>query len=302
MGVPDAPQWLCPSFSRSVTAAGATATPEEIRAVAERLLDRWRDPERHFHNLKHLVDVLARVDELGEETHEPAIVRLAAWYHGAVFDAARYKAYASRGGEDEVASAVVAIEELTSLGVPEARARRVGDLVSMLVRHTPAADDMDAAVLCDADLAMLATEPQKYKTYLQDVRAEYADVPIEDYLKARARILGKLLCRKNLFHSPLSAQWEGPARQNLQAELQRVERELTARGIEVEHLVAHPTTGTLRAATPAGAPAGRPLSGATPVAAPGSSATTPAVDAAAQAATGSRGPSAPSTSGSRTTW
>ncbi|MCG2801468.1 MAG: hypothetical protein L6311_05135 [Cellulomonas sp.] len=255
MGVPDAPQWLCPSFTRSVIAAGATATPEQIRETADRLLDRWRDPERHFHNLKHLVDVLARVDELGEETHEPAIVRLAAWYHGAVFDSAKYKTYATRGGEDEVASAVVAMRELTALGVPAERARRVSDLVSMLVRHSPAPADMDAAVLCDADLAMLATEPQKYKTYLHDVRAEYSHVPVEDYLKARARILGKLLCRKNLFHSPLSAQWEGPARQNLQAELQRVERELTELGVPFEHTLIHPPTGMLRAATPADAPA-----------------------------------------------
>ena len=226
MGVPDAPQWLCPSFTRSVVAAGATASRDQIREAADRLLDRWRDPERRFHNLKHLVDVLARVDELGEETHEPAIVRLAAWYHGAIFDSAKYKAYATIGGEDEVASAVVAIDELTALGVPEARARRVGDLVAMLVRHSPAPGDMDAAVLCDADLAMLATEPQKYKTYLRDVRAEYADVPTVDYLRARARILSKLLGRKNLYHSPLSAHWESSARQNLQAELQRVEHEL----------------------------------------------------------------------------
>jgi predicted metal-dependent HD superfamily phosphohydrolase len=226
MGVPDAPQWLCPSFTRSVVAAGATATPDQIRETADRLLARWRDPERRFHNLKHLVDVLARVDELGEETHEPAIVQLAAWYHGAVFDSAKYKAYATIGGEDEVASALIAVEELTALGVPAERAQRVGDLVSMLVRHSPAPGDMDAAVLCDADLAMLAAEPQKYKTYLQDVRAEYAHVPTPDYLRARARILSKLLARKTLFHSPLSVQWESTARQNLQAELHRVEREL----------------------------------------------------------------------------
>ena len=43
-------------------------------------------PGRHFHNIRHLTDVLARVDEL-EETHEPDLVRLAAWYHGAIFDA-----------------------------------------------------------------------------------------------------------------------------------------------------------------------------------------------------------------------
>ena len=102
------------------------------------------------------------------------------------------------------------------------------DLVVALVRHAPNPADFDCAVLCDADLAMLAAEPQKYKSYLQDVRAEYAHLPIEDYLRARVRILHKLLARPSLFVSPLGAAWEEPARQNLSGELQRLEKELKA--------------------------------------------------------------------------
>ena len=61
MGVVLAPQWLLPSFVRSVQGAGATASPDEIRAVGEDLIERWCGPGRHFHTLKHLTDVLARV-------------------------------------------------------------------------------------------------------------------------------------------------------------------------------------------------------------------------------------------------
>ena len=78
MGVHDAPQWLVSAFTRSCTAAGATATPTEIEKVGEALLDRWSEPDRHFHNVRHRPDVRARVDELAEETHEPDLVRLAA--------------------------------------------------------------------------------------------------------------------------------------------------------------------------------------------------------------------------------
>lgn len=226
MGVHDAPAWLVPAFTRNVLGAGGTAHVEEIRRTAEALLERWSRPERHFHNLKHLVDVLARVDELDEEAHQPDLVRLAAWYHGAVFDSAERKAYANKGGEDEAASAVLAREQLLELGVPERQAQRVSDLVSALVRHSPDPADSDRAVLCDADLAMLATEPQRYKAYLQDVRAEYAHLPVEDYVRARVRILRKLLGRPSLFVSPLAQPWEEPARQNLSAELQRLEKEL----------------------------------------------------------------------------
>lgn len=221
----DAPQWFLSSFVRSARGAGATAPDGEIRAVGQGLLDRWDAPDRHFHNLRHLADVLGRVDELSQETHDPDLVRLAAWYHGAIFDAKGRATYARKGGEDESASAALALDELTRLGVPDDAARRVAQLVNALVRHAPDPTDFDCAVLCDADLAMLAAEPQRYKEYLRDVRDEYAHIPTEDYVRARIAILSKLLDRPSLFSSPLGAAWEEPARQNLDAELQRLRKQ-----------------------------------------------------------------------------
>ena len=245
MGVHDAPQWLLSAFVRSVQAVGGTADTDEIRRTGEALLVRWTAPERHFHNLRHLVDVIARVDELTEETYDPELVRLAAWYHGAIFDSAERAAYANRGGEDEVASARLAYDELTALGVPAEKAQRVHDLVVRLARHNPDPADPDSAVLCDADLAMLATEPQRYRTYLEDLRAEYAHVPVDKFLQAREHILRKLLARKQLFVSPLSERWEEPARQNLTAELARVEKELAklTGAAAADAAAAEPVTG-----------------------------------------------------------
>ena len=252
MGVYDAPQWLLSAWVRSCLGAGATAPEEEIRATGSALIERWSAPGRHFHTLKHLADVLARVDELAEETHEPEVVRLAAWYHGAIFDAANEATYANRGGEDEVASADLALEELTALGIPEKRAVRVHDLVIALRRHAPTSGDFDCAVLCDADLAMLASEPQRYKAYLLAVRAEYSHLPVEDYVRARIRILTKLQQRKALFVSPLGAAWEEPARQNVAAELHRLEKKLTAieAGATPSEAALIPDTTALRTVPP----------------------------------------------------
>jgi len=226
MGVTDAPQWLIAAWSRAAVGAGATAPRDQIAAVGEELLERWSDPHRHFHNVRHLTDVLARVDELAEEAHEPDLVRLAAWYHGAVFDAAEIVAYAHRGGEDEKASALLAREELTGLGLRPAAVDRVVELVMALARHLSRPDDFDCAVLCDADLAMLAADPQRYKAYLTEIRAEYAHLPLEEFVRARIAILRRLEQRQTLFSSPLGAAWEEPARQNLGAELHRLEKEL----------------------------------------------------------------------------
>jgi predicted metal-dependent HD superfamily phosphohydrolase len=228
MGVHDAPQWLVPAFVRACVGAGATASPDDIERIGEALLARWCEPDRHYHNARHLADVLARVDELAQEAHEADLVRLAAWYHGAVFDAAERASYAHRGGEDERASAALARLELGELGLAPRAVNRVAELVGALDRHSPATGDADCAVLCDADLAMLAAEPQRYKAYLAEVRAEYAHLPVEEFVRARIAILRRLQQRPHLFASAMGHGWEEPARQNLDAELQRLERELAA--------------------------------------------------------------------------
>jgi len=254
MGVYDAPQWLLSAFVRSAKGAGATAPEDRLREVGSDLVERWTGPGRTYHNLRHLTDVLARVDELAEETHEPDLVRLAAWYHGAVFDAAQVAAYANRGGEDEAASARLAREQLTELGVPAERVDRVHQMVIALVRHAADPSDFDCAVLCDADLAMLAAEPQRYKAYLHDVREEYADIPVQDYLRARERIVRKLLKRPSLFVSPLGAAWEEPARQNLGAELHKIEKVLAELDAADGPAVTVPGTAPTDPPVPADAP------------------------------------------------
>ena len=222
----DAPQWLLSAWHRAVAETGATASPEQVTETGEQLLARWQEAGREFHNLRHLADVLAKVDELSPEAHAPHLVQLAAWYHGVVFSAAGEAAYARRGGEDEEASARLARAELVALGVADDDAQRVHDLVLSLARHAADGSDMDAAVLSDADLAVLASEPQRYRAYLDEVRAEYAHIPQRDFLEARSAILDRLLARRSVFVTPLAQPWEEPARQNLAAEQQRVTKEL----------------------------------------------------------------------------
>ncbi len=220
--------WLVPSFARSVTSAGGTAPQQDIEAAALRLLARWNEPERSYHGVAHLVDLLQHVDELKQETHNLDAVRLAAWYHGAVFDAAESAAYARRGGEDEAASAELARAELSALGVPEPAVSAVATMVAGLARHSAPGDGGDSAVLSDADLAILASDPQRYRQYLTKVREEYAHIPAHDYLAARKAIVGRLLSRSPLYTSPLGRGWERQARENLTAELARIDREMAS--------------------------------------------------------------------------
>jgi predicted metal-dependent HD superfamily phosphohydrolase len=230
MGVSDAPQWLLPSFVRSVTAAGATATLESAENVGVALLDRWHDPTRVFHTIQHLVDVLARVDQLAEETHQPDLVRLAAWYHSSAYRPGVTPTH----NITEIESARIALAELRTLHLPEPSARRVHDLIVALSRHLPPAGDLDAAVLSDADLAVLATDPQTYQDYAVRIRAEHAHLSAPQFRAGRIGFISAMLARPVIFHSAQGAVWENAARQNMEAELVRL-RKAAANGSEPPH-------------------------------------------------------------------
>lgn len=227
----DVPQWLVQAFVRSAQAAGSTESKEQLAAVCHSLIEAWSSNDRKYHGLHHVVELLTRVETLLPETGDPALVRLAAWFHGVCFSTSEEATYRNNGGENEEASALFAEAKLYELGVDPDKARRVATLIrSLRVKPTASptetsrfqAIDIDEQALRDAHLGTLAVEPQKYKRYLELVREEYEHIPREDFLRARRAIITKLLSRRQLFVTPLARQWDESARENLAAELQRL--------------------------------------------------------------------------------
>ncbi|MDQ1037058.1 putative metal-dependent HD superfamily phosphohydrolase [Streptomyces sp. V3I8] len=179
---------------------------------ADRLLARWSEPQRRYHTLDHLTAVLDHVDVLAEAAADPDLVRLAAWFHDAV--------YLPDRSENEERSARLAERALPEAGLCAAATAEVARLVRLTVTHAPAGDDPNGQVLCDADLAVLASPADAYSAYTAAVREEYAFVPPDAFREGRAAILRRLLDLPRLFHTPYGARrWEGPARRNLTSEL-----------------------------------------------------------------------------------
>ncbi|MFC4016876.1 metal-dependent phosphohydrolase [Micromonospora sp. GCM10011542] len=193
--------------------AGATADAAATRA-GEDLLMRWREPHRQYHTVAHLTAVLDVVDRHAGLADRAALVRLAAWCHDAVYDPR------AGGDTNERDSAELATALLTGLGVPAAAVAEVHRLVLLTAGHAVAPDDRDGALLCDADLAVLAAPVPVYDRYAAAIRREYAHVPEPDFRAGRARVLSGLLGLPALFRlPPLARRWERPARLNLRREL-----------------------------------------------------------------------------------
>ncbi|WP_328905094.1 hypothetical protein OG230_20070 [Streptomyces sp. NBC_00234] len=195
-----------------VAVRGGAEGPDPL-PYADNLLARWAEPQRRYHTTAHLAAVLDRVDTLADHAAAPDVVRLAVWFHDAVYRPDR--------SENEERSAVLAERALPEAGVPAGVTAEVARLVRLTVTHDPADGDTDGEVLCDADLAILASAPKEYAEYAAQVREEYAFVPDEAFREGRAAVLRQLLGLPRLFRTPYGiAEWEPRARQNLTTELE----------------------------------------------------------------------------------
>ena len=203
---------LAEAWLRTAARVGAR---DDVAGAGANLLSRYADPGRHYHDLTHLDEVLRHVDELAEFSRVPDVVRLAAWFHDAVYD--------PRADDNEESSARLADHMLTTLRVHDDVAADVARLVLLTAEHDAGDDDPDAAVLCDADLAILAADESRYADYVAGVRAEYAHVPDDDFARGRAAVLTHLMAQPSLFRTPSArASWETTARANVTAELERL--------------------------------------------------------------------------------
>jgi len=165
--------------------------------------------DRGYHDLRHLAEVLARLEELGQGDDD--VLVLAAWFHDAVYDGAP-------GAEER--SARLAEAELSGADVDTAEVAR---LVRLTEHHDPEPGDHRGEALCDADLAILAAEPDRYRGYAEGVRREYAQYSDTDFRAGRLAVLQDLAARDSLFRTPYAREhWEPRARENLAAEIRTV--------------------------------------------------------------------------------
>jgi predicted metal-dependent HD superfamily phosphohydrolase len=183
---------------------------EDLR---EDLLARWSESHRKHHTVTHLHEMLDAIGQLADAgmQFDREAVELAAWFHDAIYEIGR--------DDNEDRSADLARELLASSPIRDEVAR----LVLVTKTHKVADEDVNGAVLNDADLSVLASPAQRYRAYTQAIREEYAAVPDEVFKPARAQVLTSLLDGPIYHTQPGRERWEERARRNVTDEL----RELT---------------------------------------------------------------------------
>lgn len=184
--------------------------------VFDLLVAAYSSPDRHYHTLDHVQDVLQVAFRLATLTDAPGPLHLAIWFHDAVYD--------SRALDNEARSAELAASLLGPIGVPASVLERLSRLI-MATAHLndPLFHvDREMSILLDADLAILGASSQRYQQYVEGIRKEYAWVPDDEYRIARGNVLVQFLNRPRIYRTELMIhEYEAQARSNMMNELNR---------------------------------------------------------------------------------
>jgi predicted metal-dependent HD superfamily phosphohydrolase len=123
-----------------------------------------------------MLDAIRLLADAGIDFNREA-VELAAWFHGAI---TKSPATTTRSAPPNWRASCW-------------RRRRCGEVARLVLvtkTHKVPEDDVNGAVLSDADLSVLGIDAFWYRIYPAAGREEHADVPNEVFKPARARILG----------------------------------------------------------------------------------------------------------------
>lgn len=194
-----------------------------------RLIARYAEPHRRYHTVEHLAAVQDRITEFATADHDLFLVRLAGFYHDAIYD------IPTRELTNEDASARLARRELSRAGLEQEDLNEVARLVRLTATHVPGSRDPNGELLSDADLAVLAGSRVAYARYVAQVGAEYARVPRLDFVRGRFGVLRDLAGR-DLFFTPKGRALNERARFNLVAECRELVAELRAAGVSADEI------------------------------------------------------------------
>lgn len=193
----------------------ALALPPEVRdSVWSEIESRHGEPHRAYHNLTHLADMFAVLDEMTGGEMPPA-VSLAVWFHDIVYDPT---------SRDNEATSAALLVHLLGDGVDAALLVETQRLILLTKMHETTPDDSNGRLLLDADLAILGAPRERYRQYAQAIRQEYAHVSDSDFSLGRTAMLDRFLQMPLIYHTQYAQlRLEQPARDNLRWEKQQID-------------------------------------------------------------------------------
>lgn len=190
-----------------------------------RIRDAYTDPYRHYHTLDHLRKMFAHFDAHRAALKVPALVTMAIFFHDVVYA----EENVGKHPKNEMESAELWRKFASEVGFAEDQAGDVASWIERTAAHhgDPKAGAVrtegDLAYFLDFDLSIMGASPAAYAEYAQQVRLEYASVPMAQFREGRGKFMPQFLTAESLyFTEPFKAKYEVQARRNVENEVKRL--------------------------------------------------------------------------------
>jgi len=182
--------------------------------VFDSVLARYGEPHRAYHTLVHLDECFAALDPARALAERLPEIEIAIWFHDALYD--------PHAEDNEERSAEWAYAALVDAGAAPKMANRIRVMI-LATKHGAPPLGNDAMMLVDVDLSILGTDSRRFAEYEDQIRTEYEWVPVQDYRRARIRVLRGFLERDEIYFTGwFRRRLEQQARENLLAAVRRL--------------------------------------------------------------------------------
>ena len=178
----------------------------------ENLEKAYSNSSRHYHNIKHLTEMMDCFETYKSNLKFPDEVLYALFYHDYI--------YSSTRKDNELKSVEFAVELLPAN--TSVNKQIIFDLILVTKDHISKSIE-DEKWLNDFDLKILAKAPEDYKIYAQQIRKEFSIYPDLLYNPGRKKALQHFLEKDFIFQTAIFRNaFESKARANIQEEINRL--------------------------------------------------------------------------------
>ena len=207
----------------------ATESEEVKIRVQEGILNKYLSSERHYHGIKHILDLNNKLDEyIHEESNAFRIpeVKLAIAMHDVVYDLPNF------GSSNESKSAFFfrkyVLGQVPSLG-DKVDVALVLDIIESTEYSNPDVvateeDEFEFMLMHDLDFSSLGGPEWKFKEDFLNLRKEHWYISDRDFIVNRVKFLQSMLYQDNIYLLPyFQNKYEEQAKRNLTNALKELE-------------------------------------------------------------------------------
>ena len=193
------------------------AISDDLEKCFSIVTEHYSNSFRHYHNLKHIENLITQIETLSLSAYDNAILINVALFHDVIYKAVRK--------DNELKSAEFAAYWLSKLNMRTAELEIICDIIRSTNTHQ--SSDLLTQLFLDIDLSILGENEENYQKYLVKIRKEHISIPNYLYKIGRKRFLKNMLSRKAIFSTyEYFETFENQARKNLSNELNVLKKQL----------------------------------------------------------------------------